>query len=261
MEAIAFSFLGGIGNTLFQAATAISLAVDNKCYAGVIDRRIGYLHTENKVYLNGIFADCYKLTERDIQSSIIIKEQNFNYSPIQLPFTDGYCILNGYFQSEKYFAHNRREIIESFYYSCEKEKYFQKWFPNIGDFVSLHVRRGNYVDLKHIHRNLDKQYYEDAMSLFPNDRFLVFSDDIKYCKGIFKGDRFVFFEEAMLDIDCLHLMSKCKHNIIANSTFSWWAAWLNLNIGRKVVAPKQWFTTETDQLNSRDIVPDNWIKI
>lgn len=249
MHDIAFSFLGGIGNTMFQAATAISLAIDNNCSVSVINEHQGYLHTQNKVYLNGLFRNIPQ--SKDYSSYAELSENRFNFSPLVFPNRN--CRLNGYFQSEKYFAHNYKHIAKAFAPSEQTEESFHKLFPGIGSFVSIHVRRGNYVALKHIHRNLDKEYYEKAISLFPDDNFIVFSDDIEYCKTIFQGHRFFFFEEKWLDIDCLHLMSKCKHNIIANSTFSWWGAWLNLNIGRKVISPSQWFTNETDALNSRDL--------
>ena len=88
---------------------------------------------------------------------------------------------------------------------------------------------------------------------------LVFSDDIDWCKGVFRGDRFTFIEGEKDYID-LYIMSQCKNNIIANSTFSWWGAWLNKNKNKKIVAPKKWFGSLISH-NTKDLIPKEWIKV
>ena len=91
------------------------------------------------------------------------------------------------------------------------------------------------------------------------ENFIIFSDDIKWCKNNFIGDKFTFIEGEKDYID-LWLMSLCNHNIIANSSFSWWGAWLNQNPNKKVIAPINWFGPEK-KLNPKDIYCKNWIKI
>jgi hypothetical protein len=101
-------------------------------------------------------------------------------------------------------------------------------------------------------------YYRNAIAEFSDDtRFLVFSDDIQWCKENFKGDNFHFIEGEKDYVD-LYLMSLCNNNIIANSSFSWWGAWLNNTPNKKVIAPKQWFG-KAKQLNTKDLIPETWI--
>ena len=93
----------------------------------------------------------------------------------------------------------------------------------------------------------------------PKTKFLIFSDDITWCKKNFIGDSFIFIENEVDFID-MYLMSMCINNIIANSTFSWWGAWLNKNKNKKIISPINWFGP-AKPLNIRDVIPHNWVKI
>lgn len=126
------------------------------------------------------------------------------------------------------------------------------------DKVAIHVRRGDYVKAPHntFHANLcASDYYQDAMKIFPDDTFLVFSDDIEFCKGYFQGERFEF-SEGKTEIEDLNLMSACKGHIIANSTFSFWGAYLS-PYSHIVVAPKEFYCDNVE----RTVVPKTWIRI
>ena len=150
-----------------------------------------------------------------------------------------------YLQDEKYFAESSEDI---------KKWYGQDIF--FLPYVSIHIRRGDYVD-NSFYTNLDDtDYYERAIELFPFDKFVVFSDDIEFAKTKFKGDRFSFYE-GKDEIDDFNTMASCKDNIIANSSFSWWAAYLNPNPGKKVVAPKDWYTDGVERTKA----PDGWLRI
>ncbi len=189
---------------------------------------------------------------------------------------------------------NRMFIMAAFYawtmennipFFVQNENYFKKYEQDIRkmygegitggvDRVSIHVRRAKnpidpsepaysqnsfYVDLgHHLHEDMSDNYYLRAMSLFPGEKFLVFSDDIPWCKQnpLFK---YCEFSEGLSEIEDLNLMANCKHNIIANSSFSWWAAWLNPNIEKKVIAPKKWFTDEENE--SLIGIPSSWTRI
>ena len=135
--------------------------------------------------------------------------------------------------------------------------------------ISIHVRRGDYltnIAAFNVHGVCSSSYYIHAIShlksLMKNLEFFVFSDDVVYSKLIFKGLRNITYienniaEHSYLD---MALMSACKHNVIANSTFSWWAAWLNKNQNKVVIAPSKWF--KTSKYSTTDLFPSDWILI
>ena len=107
---------------------------------------------------------------------------------------------------------------------------------------------------------MDLSYFDKATSEIVKKhsdiRFVVFSDDINWCKEAFKNKNFTFIEDEKDYID-LHMMSLCKHNIIVNSTFSWWGAWLNTNPNKIVIAPKVWFGSSSHE-DSKDVIPNDW---
>lgn len=160
-----------------------------------------------------------------------------------------------YFQDEKYFKKYENEIKELF-------------GEGIGflDFVAIHVRRGanpinpdepNYSDNPFYVNLSETDYYKNAIALFPKDNFLVFSDDPEWCKkNFFDFKRFQVMEKGD-EIEDFNLMASCKSQIIANSSYSFWAGWLNPNPAKKVVAPKEWYR---DGIN-RTVIPETWIKI
>lgn len=159
-----------------------------------------------------------------------------------------------YFQNPKWFEKYENEIKELF-------------GEGIGylPYVAIHLRHGKnpinpeepaysdnpfYVDLA------KTGYYIDATNLFPHKKFLVFSDDIEFAKTYFEGDRFAF-DDSPNEIEALNKMASCDSQIIANSSFSWWAAYLNKNPGKKVVYPKLWFADNEQRVG----FPQNWIGI
>ena len=125
-----------------------------------------------------------------------------------------------------------------------------------GTTCSIHVRRGDYVNNPG-YAKIPASYYEKAMSKIKVDKYLVFSDEIEYCKTIFRGEKFIFVKD--LDHVELFLMTLCDHNIIANSTFSWWGAYLNQNPAKIVIAPDLW--VGDNRCTTDDIVPKEWIKL
>ena len=116
----------------------------------------------------------------------------------------------------------------------------------IRNFVSVHVRRGDYVNNPFYIDLTKTDYYQKAMAIFPEEKFLVFSDDIGWCKQqeIFQECQ---FSEGQNEVDDLNIMASCKNNIMANSSFSWWAAYLNPNPNKIVVAPKPWYADGTER--------------
>lgn len=170
---------------------------------------------------------------------------------------------NQMFQFAYLHAQARKGEIPDVY--VQDEKYFKKYANEIRvmfgsdivpiDQVSIHVRRGDYVKNKFYTDLWETGYYDRAMELFPHDTFLVFSDDIEWCKEHFKGNRFEFFHGT--EIEDMNVMAGCKSNIIANSSFSWWAAYLNPNSNRKVIYPKSWYSDGIE----RTKCPKEWKSI
>lgn len=168
--------------------------------------------------------------------------------------------IKGWFQSEQYFYDIRNILLEEF--RPKKETlYCNNLIEAISKYesVSVHIRRGDY---KRSNMVLDKKYYDKAINMIcnkvKNPIWIVFSDEIDYIKEnyYFPGKMILIDNSYMLkDYEELVLMSKCKHNIIANSTFSWWGAWLNQNENKCIVAPTRWFS------NQNNIVPSSWIKL
>ena len=124
----------------------------------------------------------------------------------------------------------------------------------------MHIRRTDYVTSNGYHPVQSIEYYKNALDIIGGyESLYVFSDDINWCKSNLRFKDMTFVQNSE-DIDDLWMMSLCKNNIIANSSFSWWGAWLNDNPNKKIISPKMWFGEQTN-LNSDDISPISWVKI
>ena len=171
---------------------------------------------------------------------------------------------NNLFQYAYLYAQAREGNIPDIY--LQDPAYFEKYADELKQLlgqgigyvpqVSIHLRRTDYVGNPFYVDLSDTDYYEKAIDLFPHDTFLVFSDDLVFAREKFKGERYKIVEGNGPTQD-LNLMASCKSNIIANSTFSWWAAWLNPNPEKKVVAPKAWHPDGIE----RTKIPDTWIRL
>ncbi|NTW61856.1 alpha-1,2-fucosyltransferase, partial [Candidatus Saccharibacteria bacterium] len=170
----------------------------------------------------------------------------------------------------KYFSDIRKELLDDFTITTPLSIDDQKVFDDITNetSVSLHVRRGDYVTNKsaakfHGLKGID--YYKKGLELIgshtPSFKLFVFSDDIEWCKSQLSDiwDNIVFVDGKREGYMDMHLMKHCSHNIVANSSFSWWAAWLNQNESKVIVAPKNWFNDA--KTNTKDVVPKAWHRI
>ncbi len=180
--------------------------------------------------------------------------------------------FNGYWQSEKYFKAYRSELLKQFTLKKEIQPATQKYKRNIieTESISLHIRRGDYLTNRKPNRefgvcNLD--YYKNAVLSIKqqanNPVFFVFSDDMIWAKDnldFIDDITFVELKETASAHEEMHLMSLCKHHIIANSTFSWWGAWLNQNPDKMVIAPQKWFNNYPSK-DTRDLIPGDWIRL
>ena len=245
---------GGLGNMMFQISAAYSLSKKHGGKFLLNETHVGTSHNSLQMYSDNVFRNIQCLNEPCEFSKI--SEKSFSYNPIQ--FITKNSILDGYFQSYKYFESYEDEISKLFSPTEEILTYIQSKYGDLSNIVSIHVRRGNYINLSKYHHNLSIEYYLNAVDYFRGYKFLVFSDDIEWCKTQFKGNEFSFVENES-DVVSLYLMSKCEHNIIANSTFSWWGAWLNPNPKKIVIYPDKWFGPNNSELKTWDLFPNDWI--
>lgn len=206
----------------------------------------------------------YELISRDNLSPLglnIIRDNSY-FSHISLSETNSYY-LDGYWGSEKYFYGIEDVVKRSFspteiFLSKIRDSRFKGVFSKKS--VSLHVRRTDYLNSNGYHPVQSLSYYIESINLLGDYDFVyIFSDDIRWCKENLTFDRMVFVE-GQDDVEDLWLMSLCKNNIIANSTFSWWAAWLNQNDDKKIISPKIWFGEYTN-LGIKDLIPEKWVLI
>jgi hypothetical protein len=178
--------------------------------------------------------------------------------------------LEGFWQSEQYFKPIENVIRKEFVVKDPPSVINKQYLEQIKSVnaVSVHVRRGDYVSDKvthEVHGVCDIRYYTEAIHRIASEVadpcFFIFSDDMDWTKANVTVDGFPVFyidHNSAADYEDLRLMYSCKHHIIANSSFSWWGAWLSNNTDKKVIAPKQWFRS---LVTNKDIIPDGWLTL
>ncbi|MCL1936881.1 MAG: alpha-1,2-fucosyltransferase [Candidatus Azobacteroides sp.] len=279
---------GGLGNQMFQYAAARHLSEKHKVPLKLdlsffqIEPKNNQ-HTPRSFELDQLSITAEIATEKEIQ---FLRKQRWKnwFQPVWIKEkgSDSYkkiaragknCYLNGYWQSEKYFEDIAEIIHNEFVFkqplSGNSLMDIQRQIEN-SNSISLHFRRGDYVDnpkTNKYHGLCSMDYYRSAQNRIAqnvsNPCFFVFSDDISWVKDHFSSDFptvFIGKNDNLLHSD-FRLMSLCRHNIIANSSYSWWAAWLNKNENKIVVAPKRWLANERKQRLITDRVPKQWIEI
>jgi len=263
---VAFNYLGKLGqlgNQMFQFAATLGVAR----YTG-----ISYtIPDHNEVVVDALgnrlrieLFDCFDIKPENIgilKTDYVVGEKGFEFdasvlsSSRQVDYT-----LYGFFQTEKYFKHCAREIRE-------EQFVFKKQIVDeckeivdecFNEPIALHIRRGDFLINSGNHHNQSLDYYEEALKKFDADRqVVIFSDDPDWCmeQKLFADDRFIVSQAAGPYHD-LYMMTQCSDFIIANSTFSWWGAWL-ANTGT-VIAPKKWFGPNNAHLNTKDLYLKEW---
>jgi hypothetical protein len=224
---------GRLGNQLFQIASTIGIATANNTHFGFPQWQY------NDVLIRGL------PTYTAIPLPHFIFEETvrpFNGIPALRP--DVHWDLQGYFQSYKYFEHVKEHIKNLFIFNLDIPK---------SDNVAIHVRRGDYLGLASIYPIPTMEYYTKAMEMFPGKRFSIFSDDIDWCKNNFDAD-LCDFVPRVDDFKELLYFSKHAGFIIANSSYSWWGAYLG---NGEVVVPNRWIYNEPDS-TIRDRIPPEW---
>lgn len=278
--------IGGLGNQLFQYAAGrclawqhqTDLALDISGFdeyklrnfdLGAFGARYRFsTKDENSVYEQRGFIG--KVRDRLLPMGLrkVYREPHFHFHS-RFFKSPSHIYLKGYWQSEKYFSPVAEQIREELVMKPAYYKEVQTFATTIQQTpaVSVHIRRGDYTnpEVLRAHGMLSPEYYIRAMQLIrekePGAVFYFFSDDIQWVKENLPVENVVYVSgiHSRTHFEDFWLMSRCRHHIIANSSFSWWAAWLN-NFSRKmVIAPEKWFNEK--KADTRDLIPNGWIKL
>jgi hypothetical protein len=286
---IIISFSGGLGNqmfqyTLFKKFQSLGREVkadstfydENQAHNGFeIEKIFGLkLPRATKEEINRLkdtssFLRKYRRFFRIFWKSTDVEQITFDFDGSIFSRENAY--LNGYWQSEKFFKDIKSEIKRDFTFRNidNKNKKMSKKILSTNS-ISLHIRRGDYensASTKKLHGGIcTLDYYNRAIKLMAdrvnNPTFFIFSDDLDWAKENLKLPSKAFFvgiNRGKNSYKDMFLMSHCKHNILANSSFSWWGAWLNANPKKIVICPSRWYNNK--RLDSKDIVPESWTRI
>ena len=281
---ITCALMGGLGNQLFQIFTTISYAIqteNNYKFTNTVILFGGTRHT----YWDSFLSELKSKTTGMFPAMTRIKEASFEYHDIDLDEIRGKNVmLSGYFQSYKYFEKNYNMICKIIMLSNKKLDVLLKtdYTPEILlNSISLHFRMGDYKPLQHIHPIMNFEYYKNALTYIEANldtkasshnkslQVLYFCEDtdieevtdmIYELETMFSRFAFVRCDDTLQDWEQMLIMSLCRHNIIANSTFSWWGAYLNDHETKMVCYPKLWFA-EGSPHNTEDMFPPEWVEI
>lgn len=247
---------GGLGNQLFQwaAGRGLSLKHNTEYYCELSYFKkiknsrdpLGLTNFKN-VKVNPYLHNAELTKVNDTFNFQQIKDNSF---------------LDGFWQTEKYFQEFKSTIKNDLSIDSVMLEYILQKYPSINEnSIAIHVRRGNYVERANEFPPQTVEYYSAGYDTIneSNANVYVLSNVIDWCKENIKFKNVHYVENETHFVD-LYIMSLCKHNIIANSSFSWWGAWLNDNPNKIVVAPKNWFGP-SQNLNTSDIRPPTWIQI
>ena len=278
---IAVKLIGGLGNQMFQYALGRHLSIKNNCdlYMDINEFETYKLHKyslqhfqikENFLKLEDVPKKSFFYRFKFINTGVT-QEREFNFSKNILD-TKAPNYLEGFWQSELYFNEIRETLLKDFEVEKPLTGKNLEVFEEIKgvESISLHIRRGDYVSNQQtnsFHGTCSLNYYKRALDYISDEKpddlnIFAFSDDPQWVKENLKTEipiRFVDHNDADTNFEDLRLMSLCKNNIIANSTFSWWGAWLNQNSEKIVIAPQRWFNN--DKVDTSDVVPNSWTKI
>jgi hypothetical protein len=253
---ISCNLQGGLGNQMFQisATYALSLRNNDTCCFNFNQCYTPLQGKPSSNYRNNVFINIVE--DNDYKPIVGYTEPKFGYK--ELPYTSG-LILNGYFQSEKYFSDYKNEVKKLFIVDKNNaEKFLNTIKKDNLTVTSIHIRRGDYVNLSDMHSLCTLEYFQEAMDIIGKSIFVIVSDDLEWAKENVKGDM-IYYSPFQNELDDLAIIMCCDNNIISNSSFSWWGAYLNENTNKRVIAPKLWFGPRGPK-DTEDIIPSTWVK-
>ena len=256
--------MGQLGNQMFQYAALKGIAAKHN-YKTIIPNHNELIVDALGNKLRIVLFDAFDIPIGPMDIGIIhhdrnVQEPHYHFSQELLDNCPDNVSLVGYFQSEKYFKHIEDDIRKLFAPKKEAKEAYEEVKELFDDPVAVHIRRGDFLRNSVHHHNLSMQYYETALRAFGQERqIIIFSDDTDWCKQqpLFEGDRFLVCEQGGPYTD-LYMMSKCTDFIIANSTYSWWGAWLSHNKDKVVVYPNKWFGPNNIDKSTADLFPPEW---
>ena len=286
--------IGGLGNQMFQYAAARAIAyrtgsellLDVSAYDNFRLFPFSLRHLNIRADVASA-DDVYRIRRAHSRSplarlsrrfpslrpfcrNIVATERHFHFDPAIVRLR-GNVYLDGYWQSEKYFQDIADTIRAELTVSTPPDRFNETMAERIrgAESVSLHIRRGDYVsnpDANAFHGSCDLAYYKAAVANIADGgvrpEIFVFSDDPAWAREnleLAHPTTYVVQEDPSRSFDDMRLMSFCSHHIIANSTFSWWGAWLGTNPYKRVIAPRQWF--QGSDWNTDDLIPSSWTRI
>ncbi|MFN4144606.1 MAG: alpha-1,2-fucosyltransferase [Runella sp.] len=263
---------GGLGNQLFQYALGRRLSLEYQTNLLLDTSALGrFSWWTYRVYsLDAFSMKAEMISKAILQKSkwAYFKESHFHFDPQVLTLRPP-IYLDGYWQSERYFepiSNLLRQDLTLRKPLSDMGLQMEHHIKTQSQSVAIHLRRGDYTRFSLANRFLKPcplEYYEKAVCFLATQMtseatFFVFSDDIPWAKKYFKWLKQVYFVEGLTAIEDLWLLSLCNHQIISNSTFGWWGAWLNPNPYKTVIAPQKWFSRGDH--NTNDLIPSAWIK-
>lgn len=257
--------LGRLGNQMFQYAALKGIAKYHQ-YEFCIPPLEAFGSVDTLVKNSDANLYSFPKIEKNKQKVtdfFTINEESFRFDENLFLNCELNTNLKGYFQTEKYFNHIANEIRQDFKFGESMSKMIDSYLLGMyGDsqIISIHVRRGDYMQDSNF-VVLDLNYYESALKLLDSQLpVMIFSNDIKWCEEqeLFKSKRFKIMKSNSTLID-LCLMSKCHYHIIANSSYSWWGAWLAKS--QKVIAPQKWFAGSLSDWDTTDLYCSGWVTI
>ncbi|NHA04940.1 alpha-1,2-fucosyltransferase [Mucilaginibacter sp. HC2] len=285
---------GGLGNQMFQYAAARNLSPNKPVYLDLSFLEKHTISTDSftpREFGLSIFKNIAASTISKLRSNVILNPTLFNRLLKKVLFPNIHIVhennqqinldqniidrkviyLDGYFQHEDYFKNIRSQLLKEFTFPAlmGEAKSYADTISQLPNSVSIHVRRADYLKaaIAAYHGVLPLSYYKNAVELIhksiSNAHYFIFSDDTAWCRNNFD---FLSDTATIIDINNqdwmdMALMSNCKHHIIANSSFSWWAAWLNPSTNKMVIAPRNWYAHQEKTDGNHHLIPKDWIRV
>ena len=253
---ISANLMGGLGNQLFQISKAYVEALKTNRPALFLLKKNDWRKVLSPFsYQNTIYRKL-KFTQRS-KEYVTIEENDFSYKPLE-PLESA-SLFWGYYQSSKHLENYKSEIQQLFAVPALLKWWFSIKYPAVfkPNSVAVHIRRGDYLNFPEKHAVLSMDYFFKAIEKFPErSQIIIFSDDKAFVKKHWKLDEQPIWVNERFDFLELWLMSLCNHQIISNSSFSWWGSFLNVRTNKRVIAPSEWFGPQG--CDATDIYEENW---